>query len=42
MVEETKIEKIPTYKGRGEILGIGGLCKTIQNPALPPKSARGA
>ena len=30
-----------TYKKeREEILGIGGLCKIIWNPALPPKSPR--
>ena len=38
MVEGAKSKKIPTNKARGEILGIGGLCK--QNPAPPPKSPR--
>ena len=36
MAEETKREKIPTNKERG----IGGLCKNLQIPTLPPKSPK--
>ena len=40
MVEGAKREKIPINKQRGEILGIGGLCKKNIKSYSPSKAAK--